>query len=148
MKATHIYRFLFGASLIFLMLLIAQQLHRIGSTDTRESVLLCILALVAVFMLFSTVYFYRVSLAAIWIGTLALCTLFSRYGWHSRSAPFVLHESHTFDPTRAAAEAHRFTIQSEITQVMLLGWLLTLPILRTILAGGPGTDPNTAVPSR
>jgi hypothetical protein len=66
-----------------------------------------------------------------WAATAMVCAFFTWYAWYSLEAPFVLHEVHTFDPAKAAAEKSRVEFQGAIIYALLLAWLISSETSRT-----------------
>ena len=139
-----LYRVVYGAfSALILAIAVTQVIRYSDVMAKSQTLLLSLFACAAAFMLFATFVFRRLTVPLLWTGTVVLCGLFAWYGWYSLAAPFVQHETHTFDPVQAAAESSKFRMQSAVTFAIIVAWFATLPVVRQFLTRTGGGDSST-----
>jgi hypothetical protein len=126
------YRFLYGAILAVILVGLLKRTPLGQTASMSEGVLYWLLICALVFGIFAIIAFRRVAAPLIWTGILLLCVLFAWYGWYSTAAPFVQHETHTFDPMQATAEASRYRTYADVGYAILVVWLVSLPIIRSL----------------
>jgi len=131
MKRTFmIYRIIYGLSLAVILAAAVQELRVAGSVSAMLPTYLLAGALAA--CIFGAIAFRRLAVSALWLLTAVLGGVFTWYGWYGSNAPFILHESHTFDPVAAANEASRYKIQGLAVHVLILLWFVSLPVVRRL----------------
>jgi hypothetical protein len=127
-----VYRIIYGVSLAAILAAVAQEI-RLGEAGGVSVILLtCLFACALAAAICATFAFRRFAVSLLWLLSLLLVALFTWYGWFSPSAPFVLHEVHTFDPAAAAAEAGHYRIQALVVYAILLLWFISLPVVRRL----------------
>ena len=120
-----IYRIIYGA---LLMVLLVGMLRNVPFAPARisEMILFWLFVCALIFGILAAFAFQRVTRLMTWLGIILLCALLT---WRF---PFWLHETHTFDPGEAASEIHSHNVRAGISYAILLMWLLSLPIIRSI----------------
>ena len=83
----------------------------------------CLLALV--------IGFTRLRPPLFWVLVIFWLLLFVWYGWFGPTAPFELHEIHTFDPTEALHERYMHNLIAGCIFAALSLWFLSLPVVRS-----------------
>lgn len=76
--------------------------------------------------------FSRIPTAAFWVLIAVWEAIFVWYAWFSPNSPFVLHETHNFDPAAAGRENMIHYIIAGAVFFVLFAWFLSLPIARSI----------------
>jgi hypothetical protein len=66
-----------------------------------------------------------------WGFTIFWLVLFVWYGWFGPTAPFELHEIHTFDPAQALHERHVHNLIAGCIFAALSLWFLSLSVVRS-----------------
>jgi hypothetical protein len=127
-----IYRFIYGASLIMLFVASLSRESQGSAGGTSEIILFWLFACALVFGIFASFAFQRIAGSLMWLGIILLCGLLTWFGFWSRSAPFVLHELHTFDPAKAVGEIRSHNVRAGSGHAALLIWLLSLPIVHSV----------------
>jgi len=85
--------------------------------------LACLLALVIGFTRFRPPLF--------WVLVIFWLALFVWYGWFGPTAPFELHEIHSFDPAEALHQRHMHNLIASCIFAALSLWFLSLPVVRS-----------------
>jgi hypothetical protein len=126
------YRFLYGAFLAVILVGLLRRVPLGRTAGMSEGLVFWLLICTLVFGIFAAIAFHRVPAPVVWGGILLLCVLFAWYGWYSPAGPFVQHETHTFDPREATAEGNRYRLHADIGYGILVIWLISLPIIRSV----------------
>lgn len=120
-----IYRIIYGALLMVLLLGILRNAPK-TSARISEIILFWLFVRTFVFGILAAFAFHRITRLMTWLGIVLLCALLT---WRF---PFSLHETHTFDSVDGADEIHGHNLRAGISYAILLIWLLSLPIIRSI----------------
>ncbi len=127
-----LYRAVYASFLVIVLAGILRDASHGQTAKTSEIVLFWLFVCALVFAVFAAFAFQRIPELLFYSTMAALCALFAWYGWYSSAAPFAQHELHTFDPIKAATESSRYRAYSWIGYAVMVLWLLSLPIIRSV----------------
>ncbi|HUZ96502.1 MAG TPA: hypothetical protein VMU57_16490 [Edaphobacter sp.] len=143
-----LYKFAYCVTLVIILAILLQGVPFGSVTTTPKALLLWAYVAVVILTGVVAVVFRRLSRSFVWGVVGIFCAFFTWQNWFGPGGFFIQTETHSFDPTAAAAESARFNRQAAISYVVIMIWFLSLPLLRQFSRRTGAKNLGAAVPPK